>query len=812
MARTSVRLDRWSVLLLLPLLFCGRAAAPTPESLYREVRDAADRGDSRKTGELTARAWKLFGESDDPWVWRIRTIRADYLTNIKDRPKQARALLSRPFPPTLKGTDVEVMVLRSLAFAAQRLHDPVAESLIEQAYVRAKKHPETMAKVLVYRSIVDPRGTLKWAPEGIAYARKYNQPDFEIRMRGQIGGHMAEQERFDEAIAAWEPALIRARSLKQRNEATEEKLEGNLGWAYLELGDYENAAQLFTRAHATATRIGNTSDAIIWMYQSGNVRYRQGDLAGADERYRAAYDLATASQHRQRPIILALLAEESLELGRLADARRYCEESVRQRRAAKDVEGELRSLTLAARIAIASDRFDRVEALLEDVLARTKSLTTQSEAHRQLAELYARQGKIALADEEFRLAIDTARKARANVDGMELRFSYFNAVAELFDSYVDFLIARGRNEDALAATEMSRAQTLEEAKPETSKPKDVRRIARDHNATILSYWLGSERSYLWIVTPQKIDVVRLPPQRTIDAAIDAYQRNLLGARGSLTMSGARGTDLWQMLAAPASPFIAPGSRVIIVPHGRLATFNMETLVVPTPKPHYWIEDAIVSTAGSLALLARGETKRSPAPRLLLVGNAPPPSSEFAPLPRAGLEMQKVARHFAGRAVTLEGTKATPSAYRAALPGGFDYLHFVAHGVATRLKPLDSAVVLAPEGETFKLYARDIAEQPLTANVVTISSCHGAGTREYAGEGLVGLAWAFLHAGADNVVAALWEVNDAATPDLMDRFYEKLAGGADPATALRDAKLSLVRRKDVYANPLFWAPFLLYGSS
>lgn len=801
---------RW-VLLLLLLLFGGGAAAPTPEALYRQARAAADRGDSAKIGEITDQALRRFSDSDDEWTWRIRTIRADYFTNIKDQPERARAVLRRPFPKLLRGTEVEVMRLQSLAFAGQRLRDPAAHALIEQAYVLAKaKHPQTLPKVLIYRMIVDPESTLKWAPEAVRYAQKYGQPDFEVRARGTYANYLASAERFDEAIGAWEPALERARRLPIRNEATEEKLEGNLGWGYLELGDYENAAEFFARAHATATRIGQSSDAIIWTYQLGNTRFRQGDLAGAEKQYQAAYALATAAKHRQRPIILALLAEHSLRVGRLTDAQRYCDESIRERRMAKDTEGELRSMTIAGGIAIAAGRLERTEQMLKGVLARTKSVPTQSEAHRRLAQLYTRQEKFAAADREFLQSIAKAQEARANVDAMERRFSYFNAVAELFESYVDFLIARGRDADALAATEMSRAQTLGDALPVT-RPRDVRLVARENDATILCYWLGSARSYLWIVTPQKIDVVRLPPRQTIEAAIDAYQHNLLGARGSLTMSGAGGMELWQMLAAPAARFIRPQSRVIVVPHGRLAAFNVETLVVPTPKPHYWIEDVIVSTAGSLGLLARKEASRKAPSRILLVGNTPPPAREFAVLPRAGVEMTKVARHFIGRAVTLEGAKATPSAYRSRSPGTFTYLHFVAHGVPTRLKPLDSAVVLAREGDAFKLYAREIAEQPLTARLVTISSCHGAGTREYAGEGLVGLAWAFLRAGADNVVAALWQVNDQATPELMDRFYEKLAKGDDPATALRDAKLLLVRGRNVHANPLYWAPFTLYGS-
>ena len=79
---------------------------------------------------------------------------------------------------------------------------------------------------------------------------------------------------------------------------------------------------------------------------------------------------------------------------------------------------------------------------------------------------------------------------------------------------------------------------------------------------------------------------------------------------------------------------------------------------------------------------------------------------------------------------------------------FSYIHFVAHGTASRLSPLDSAVMLsAPTGhpDTFKLYAREIVQKPLHARLVTISTCYGSGLRAYAGEGLVGLSWAFLRA-------------------------------------------------------------------
>lgn len=140
---------------------------------------------------------------------------------------------------------------------------------------------------------------------------------------------------------------------------------------------------------------------------------------------------------------------------------------------------------------------------------------------------------------------------------------------------------------------------------------------------------------------------------------------------------------------------------------------------------------------------------------------------------------------------------------------------MAHGTASHTRPLDSAVILGGTADSYKLYAREIVAHPLRARLVTISACNGAGTRAYAGEGLVGLAWAFLRAGARNVVASLWEISDApSTTQVMDKLYEGLGRGEDPATALRDAKLFLLRSntKTVYAKPFYWAPFQLYSAS
>ena len=135
-----------------------------------------------------------------------------------------------------------------------------------------------------------------------------------------------------------------------------------------------------------------------------------------------------------------------------------------------------------------------------------------------------------------------------------------------------------------------------------------------------------------------------------------------------------------------------------------------------------------------------------------------------PLPGAAAEVQDLCTRFARQApAVFTGAQAAPAVYRAAGPDKFSVIHFAAHAEANIEKPLESAVVLSRAGDSFKLYARDVIDVPIHADLVTFSACRSAGSRAYAGEGLMGFAWAFLHAGARAVVAGLWDVSDSSPP-------------------------------------------------
>jgi CHAT domain-containing protein len=104
----------------------------------------------------------------------------------------------------------------------------------------------------------------------------------------------------------------------------------------------------------------------------------------------------------------------------------------------------------------------------------------------------------------------------------------------------------------------------------------------------------------------------------------------------------------------------------------------------------------------------------------------------------------------------------------------------------------------------------VFELKLGADLVVLSGCRTAVGRQLEGEGTMGLARGFMYAGASRVVASLWKVDDAATAELMARFYEgMLRDGLRPAAALRRAQLALAGHKR-WALPYYWAGFQLQG--
>jgi CHAT domain-containing protein/Tfp pilus assembly protein PilF len=749
-----------------------------------------------------------------------------------------RLLQSSPNRPSNKDSVIELLAIEGVANA--RLHEfPEAERKLAQAAQMCQASPEVTCGDVIRASgvLAVQHGQIETAKqyfsESLQFARAHADHFLEETALLNLGLTSLRDRHFDEAIDWTEAAYQAATKLGASGEA--QAALGNLGWAYYGLGDFERSLSLSLEAEKRAIQVGDAIDQLYWTTNVGYVYASLGDLARAKESYLKALDLATAIKGREGIYnALRALALVSIESAEPREALKYSAEAIAIARADSNRLDELYPLLVKGLVAARlGDGAEAERAFREVEQDQHGNASLKWRAEHALARLYEGEKRLNDADHEYRTALATFEQARSSLQRNDSRLPFSNNAVRIYDDYIHFLVTQGKTEEALRYADYSRARTLSEGLgllwsgtpnghtgPSALNTRDISRRAK---GTLLFYWLGENQSYLWAITPQKISLLPLPPGAEIESMVQRYRAALKGPQDVLA-SSADGRALYRTLIAPAKALLVKDARVFIIPDGSLNNLNFETLVVADPKPHYWIEDADIVNASSLRVLAASfllrnarETKHTHS--LLLIGDSIAPSKEYPELPRAAQQMANVAKHFpATQEQVYQRAQATPSAYLASNPEKFSHIHFVAHGTASRLSPLDSAIVLskgAAETDSFKLYARDIvqnsAQHHLHADLVTISACYSAGERAYSGEGLVGLAWAFLRAGAHNVIAGLWDVTDASTEQLMDRFYDELDKGAAPDAALRAAKLSLLRGSPFH-NPFYWAPFQLYTGS
>ncbi|MEQ8765228.1 MAG: CHAT domain-containing protein [Planctomycetota bacterium] len=144
-----------------------------------------------------------------------------------------------------------------------------------------------------------------------------------------------------------------------------------------------------------------------------------------------------------------------------------------------------------------------------------------------------------------------------------------------------------------------------------------------------------------------------------------------------------------------------------------------------------------------------------------------------------------------------------------LPTRGKLLHLACHSVTRPGAPQLSGLVLA-NGDVLSL--ADIARLSVRFDVVALAACSTVGTEFRSGEGVIGLARAFLSAGANRVIATNWDIRDRASRRVMVEFARALLEeGLPPVEALRRAKLLLRNSDGRESHPAYWAPFVIWGA-
>ncbi|MEO1368977.1 MAG: CHAT domain-containing protein, partial [Acidobacteriota bacterium] len=192
----------------------------------------------------------------------------------------------------------------------------------------------------------------------------------------------------------------------------------------------------------------------------------------------------------------------------------------------------------------------------------------------------------------------------------------------------------------------------------------------------------------------------------------------------------------------------------------------------------------------------------------------PTAGAYGRLPAATQEVEALIGVLgADRVTAWVGAKANVDVVRSGALDGFPWLHFAVHsfndpgrtsGIGLLLSMIDADGRDRPAGVPID----DVARLDLEAELVTLSVCQSAMGERVRGEGVVGLAQAFLAAGASRVVASLWDVPDSEhTVRLMELFYDGLVRGLSPPDALRQAQVTV---RSEGAPPDVWAAFVFIG--
>jgi CHAT domain-containing protein len=739
--------------------------------------------------------------------------------------KEAAGLLRIPVPPL---PALSQMVFRrqvDLADALLVSDARQANSLLDQASAGALD-PDLQLRIhqLRGKGWLLANNTEKAEDEFTAAMRQAVAQGNAYREAGSLNNLSLCQRRrghYEEAVALATQAVEKAG--RAHAGMVQAQAHNNLANYDLYLGDLGGSLEHLQQAIGIFEAIDARADLMIAWNLLGLVRGAQDDAAGASQSheraYRLALDLGQKNEAARYAANLSLAFIKDRQWSNAATWNQIASQLVDPAGGNPIVPYIARN---QARIAEGQGNVDEAVRACQTLLVdspKNQDRSLRWEAYAILAGIDARSRRFAKANQEFASALAAIDAARTQLEIPQNRITKLSRLVPFYQQYVDSLVEQASDGKALTVIESSRALVLAEslrrkADPMVFDAAALMRLAETMNSSIVSFWLAPQRSFAWLITPREVRRFALPPSAEIESQIAAYRNSVEHSWGDpLAAKDAAGTRLWTVLLGEMAPRIPHGSRVIVVPDGMLHRLNLETLPVPGPNPHYWVEDVELAVAPSMTLLA-ANTKpwHAGAPSLLLMG-APVPVAGFDKLPQAEAEIAAIQNRFpdASKAV-FTGAAASVAAYRQVGPERFSVIHFAAHAEPNPESPLESALVLSPEQGQYLLKARDIVGSQLTADLVTISACRSAGARVYAGEGLIGLAWAFLEAGSNAVIAGLWDVNDGSSRWLMDRLYAGIAAGQAPAAALHDAKMALLQGDPRFRKPYFWAPFQVYVRS
>jgi CHAT domain-containing protein/uncharacterized protein HemY len=708
-----------------------------------------------------------------------------------------------------KTLDVYNEALLLFRATGDRRGEANAFNLIGAAYVSRGEHREALdycnRGLAIYRSISDRRG--------------------EANSLRHIGRAYAASSQHQKALEYYNQALDLHRSSANRQGEAFILLE--TGRVYFRMGEHQRSLDRLNEALAINRAIKQRREEAITLHALASLHRARGDLVEARTHSEAALAIVES--------LRAEVASQQLRASYFASVRRYYELDI--------------DLLMQMHKQRPSEGFD-LAAFEVSERARARSLLELLKEAR--ADI--RQGvDLALLERERSLGRLLNAKAERQTRLLEGKHSPQQAAAAAEE--VEKLLTEYRQVQAQVRAASPRYASLTQPQPRSFR--EIQKSLLDQDTLLLEYSLGEDRSYLWAASRDSIASYELPARAEIEAAARRFYE-LLRSQGDAGTRGRRELEdaahnLSRMILAPVADRLESRRLVIVsdgvlhyIPFAALPAHTQEELFTPLIARH---EIVALPSASVLAEMRRELTGRKPATRAVAVFADPVFSRDDPRLKSAG-PTEKPEQPLTGdlaRAMRDVGVEAgfarlpfsrrEAEAITATVPRGqfaksldfqasrdraiseelSDYriVHFATHGLLDSHNPELSGIVLSlvdREGQPQNGFLRlhEVYNLRMPAELVVLSACRTGLGKEIRGEGIVGLTRGFMYAGAARVVASLWKVDDAATAELMKRFYTGMfTRKLGPAAALREAQVDMWRQQR-WRSPYYWAAFVLQG--
>ena len=346
---------------------------------------------------------------------------------------------------------------------------------------------------------------------------------------------------------------------------------------------------------------------------------------------------------------------------------------------------------------------------------------------------------------------------------------------------------------------------------------------------MIGYFTGAENIYVFVIQKNGFDVITISKDFDLEGSVqnfrnaieDFYAERLTdkgAALAKLYCDTAR--HIYQKIVAPLG---ALPQKLIIVPSGALGYLPFEALLtdaVQRPmafKSHpYWIQEKEISYAFSATLHNALAHRPNAHCSGYLLGFAPEfdGTHGWSETRHTISGLQEIAEMTGEKADMYYRNSATKEAFLS-LAGEYRILHLATHAQANTDAQDFSFIVFANEKNGYdSLYVQRLYNLALKADLVVLGACETAFGKLHLGEGIISLARGFLYAGAKSVLTTLWKVSDAASKNIIVRFYQNLQEGKSKSQSLREAKIAGIEdcSMELEAHPFYWAALIQMGDT